>query len=191
LPQSAYRDVAAERPGWVYGDEVIQHLSTRLAATHGKGFSVRNLRNMRQFFLAFPGGSALAAIQQTPSAGSSPRIQQTLSARSREATSRSTSPAALAPQGATSPSQALVGGDAGAPFPQELSWSHYLVLTRVTKETARPFYEIARRRAVSTARPDECKRVPRDHDRHRDRRGRDIGDRNGLSGAVAAQRSGE
>lgn len=32
-----------------YGDEVIQRLSTRLAATHGKGFSVRNLRNMRQF----------------------------------------------------------------------------------------------------------------------------------------------
>jgi predicted nuclease of restriction endonuclease-like (RecB) superfamily len=125
-----------------YGDEVIQRLSTRLAATHGKGFSVRNLRNMRQFYLAFLGGSALATIQQTPSAESGRRIQQTPSARSRATTSGSKVPTAIASRGATPPSQALVGKNPAAEFPQELSWSHYLVLTRVVKPTARAFYEI-------------------------------------------------
>jgi hypothetical protein len=128
-----------------YGDEVIQRLSTRLAATHGKGFSVRNLRNMQQFYLAFSGGSALATIQQTPSAGSSRRIQQTPSARSRATTSRSKAPAASTSRGATPPSRVLVGSKPAVEFPQELSWSHwshYLVLTRVVKETARAFYEI-------------------------------------------------
>jgi predicted nuclease of restriction endonuclease-like (RecB) superfamily len=36
----------------------------------------------------------------------------------------------------------LVSGNSAAEFPQELSWSHYLVLTRITTETARAFYEI-------------------------------------------------
>jgi predicted nuclease of restriction endonuclease-like (RecB) superfamily len=125
-----------------YGDEVIQSLSTRLAATHGKGFSVRNLRNMRQVYLAFPAGSALATIRQTPSARSSRLIQQTPSARSRATPTLSKSPAVSASQDATPPSRVLVSGNPAAEFPQELSWSHYLVLTRVTKETARAFYEI-------------------------------------------------
>jgi hypothetical protein len=110
-----------------YGDEVIQRLSTRLAATHGKGFSVRNLRNMRQFYLRFQ------VVRR--------RIQQTPSARSR-ATTSSKAPAAITSRGAKSPSQALVGKSSAAEFPQELSWSHYLVLTRVVKPTARAFYEI-------------------------------------------------
>jgi len=137
--------VEVEQAGEVrasYGDEVIQRLSVRLAATHGKGISVRNLRNMRQFYVAFPSGSALAAIQQTPSAESDRRIQQTPSARSRAMTSGSKSPAALASRGATPPSQGLAVKHSAAEFPQELAWSHYLVLTRVVKPTARAFYEI-------------------------------------------------
>jgi hypothetical protein len=66
-----------------YGEGVIERLSARLRRSFGKGFSVRNLWNMRRFYLAFPGGSALADIQQTVSAESRRRIPQTLSARSR------------------------------------------------------------------------------------------------------------
>ncbi|WGE89024.1 PDDEXK nuclease domain-containing protein [Actinobacillus arthritidis] len=37
-----------------YGKAVLQNVSERLTAMHGKGFDVTNLRKMRQFFLAFP-----------------------------------------------------------------------------------------------------------------------------------------
>ncbi|TYG34930.1 DUF1016 domain-containing protein [Lonepinella koalarum] len=37
-----------------YGKYVLQDLSKRLTEMFGKGFGVSNLRNMRQFFLAFP-----------------------------------------------------------------------------------------------------------------------------------------
>jgi hypothetical protein len=53
-----------------YGDEVIEQLSARLVAAYGRGFSVRNLWSMRQFFITFPGGSAAARIPQTASAES-------------------------------------------------------------------------------------------------------------------------
>ena len=37
-----------------YGDKLIDELSKRLTADFGKGFTSANLRNMRQFYLAFP-----------------------------------------------------------------------------------------------------------------------------------------
>ena len=37
-----------------YGQQQLQYLSQQLTATFGKGFDASNLRNMRQFFLAFP-----------------------------------------------------------------------------------------------------------------------------------------
>ncbi len=37
-----------------YGKYVLQDLSKRLTETFGKGFDASNLRNMRQFYLAFP-----------------------------------------------------------------------------------------------------------------------------------------
>ncbi|MBI4601169.1 MAG: hypothetical protein HY721_04330 [Planctomycetes bacterium] len=42
-----------------YGERLLEGLAKRLAARFGKGFSVPNLRNMRQFFLTYPRGSAL------------------------------------------------------------------------------------------------------------------------------------
>jgi hypothetical protein len=44
-----------------YGDELITGLSGKLTAEFGKGFTVRNLRAMRQFFLQFPIWHALRA----------------------------------------------------------------------------------------------------------------------------------
>ena len=37
-----------------YGDSLIDGLSEKLTAEFGKGFTVRNLRAMRQFYLQFP-----------------------------------------------------------------------------------------------------------------------------------------
>ena len=43
-----------------YGEAVLDDLSLRLTADFGRGFDVRNLRYMRQFYLAFPVDGAAA-----------------------------------------------------------------------------------------------------------------------------------
>src|SRR4051812_1409559 len=47
-----------------YGENLLERLAARLSRTFGKGFSIQNLRSMRQFYLSFPGGSALPEIRQ-------------------------------------------------------------------------------------------------------------------------------
>ena len=42
-----------------YGKEVLQRLSAQLTAEFGKGFDVRNLRNMRSFYALFPNWNAV------------------------------------------------------------------------------------------------------------------------------------
>ena len=42
-----------------YGAQLIKELSKQLAADFGKGFTVTNLKYMRQFYLAFPIGHTL------------------------------------------------------------------------------------------------------------------------------------
>ena len=42
-----------------YGRNLLTFLSGRLTAEFGKGFTVANLRNMRQFFRIFPNRNAL------------------------------------------------------------------------------------------------------------------------------------
>lgn len=124
-----------------YGDEVIEQLAARLSAAYGRGFSVRNLWSMRQFFLAFPRGSAAAGILQTASAESR-RLREPSAERSRRKAT-TLKPVALPGAGASkSRGPARNGDPVTALFPPELAWSHYLVLMRVTKETARAFYEI-------------------------------------------------
>ena len=44
-----------------YGKNILQYLSSRLSEEFGKGFSVQNLRRMRQFYLAFPIRSTLSS----------------------------------------------------------------------------------------------------------------------------------
>lgn len=38
----------------IYGARLLPRLAERLTAEFGRGFDASNLRNMRQFFLAFP-----------------------------------------------------------------------------------------------------------------------------------------
>lgn len=42
-----------------YGDATLKQLSEKLSAEFGSGFTVTNLKLMRQFYLAFPIGHAL------------------------------------------------------------------------------------------------------------------------------------
>lgn len=103
-----------------YGRQLIKRLSQDLTSRHGRGFSKRNLEQMRAFYLGW-------GIAQTPSAQSEARaICLSLSnelggGRLQTASHR---------QGAISLSGA---------FP--LSWSHYVRLMSVEKSQARAFYE--------------------------------------------------
>jgi len=67
-----------------YGVELLKKLADRLSSKHIKGLSDRNLRNCRQFYLAYPqicqtlSDSALpGSIWQTPSAKSGKDLKQT------------------------------------------------------------------------------------------------------------------
>jgi predicted nuclease of restriction endonuclease-like (RecB) superfamily len=120
-----------------YGENLLERLSARLKRSFGKGFSVQNLGYMRQFYLAFPMGSALSAIPQAvPGKSSKAAIPQTVSAESGTARARK----GRAPSSGTDPM-----------FPPALGWTHYVILMRIANPTARTFYEIeAAREAWST-----------------------------------------
>ncbi len=94
-----------------YGAKVIARLASDLSARLGRGYSERNLEQMRAFYLGW-------SIPQTASAESigaaNARIPQTLSAESEQAR-------------------------AVAQFP--LPWSHYVRLLAVKNRSARTFYE--------------------------------------------------
>lgn len=111
----------AERAG--YGEGLMKRVATRLSAKFGKGFSLASLKRMKQFYLAFPRGSAL--VGEGEGKGST---ALSLSTGADEAEKGS---AALS----LSPGASLL-------FPPTLAWSHYLVLLRVTRPEARSFYEI-------------------------------------------------
>jgi predicted GNAT family N-acyltransferase len=42
-----------------YGEYLLKNLSQRLTKDFGKGFDYSNVKNMRQFYMAFPIGDAL------------------------------------------------------------------------------------------------------------------------------------
>jgi predicted nuclease of restriction endonuclease-like (RecB) superfamily len=99
-----------------YGEALLKRLSADLTRRFGRGFSERNLEQMRLFYAAWP-------ISQTPSAKSSPAhpaldISQTLSAKSPPFSLDTVAP----------------------PFP--LPWSHYVRLLAVKNAEARHFYEV-------------------------------------------------
>ncbi len=105
-----------------YGEALIERLAEDLPQRFGRGFSRRNIEQMRQFFLSWPIAQTLSAqftaaqITQTPPAQSpQSAILQTVSGR--------------LPDLAT----------LAARFP--LPWSAYVRLLSVKNEAARAFYE--------------------------------------------------
>jgi predicted nuclease of restriction endonuclease-like (RecB) superfamily len=108
-----------------YGATLLKRLSADLVARFGRGFSERNLEQMRNFYLAWPPEQ----ISQTLSAKSSqPQISQTASAKS--AASRTSGAVHLNPLNLAALSQV---------FP--LPWSAYVRLLSVRDSQGRSFYE--------------------------------------------------
>jgi predicted nuclease of restriction endonuclease-like (RecB) superfamily len=111
-----------------YGQELMKELAARLTEEFGTGFSLSNIKYMRQFYLAYPDRL--------------PRIGQTLSGQFEglqisQTTSGQSVPAPIV--------QTLSGqspGPGAQPQPAfTLSWSHYVFLIGL-KEAERSFYEI-------------------------------------------------
>ncbi len=103
-----------------YGLQTLKQLAASLTAEFGQGYSLTNLKLMRQFYLIKQGqiGQTLSDLLRPPSKGQTPSGQL---ARISEKPSRK------------SPARAV-------PFP--LSWSHYVFLLGVRDENERHFYEI-------------------------------------------------
>jgi predicted nuclease of restriction endonuclease-like (RecB) superfamily len=96
-----------------YGVELLKRLEADLSARYGRGFSERNLEQMRLFYMSWP-------------------ISQTLSAKSETKQRRIKSPAK-----SQTLSAELIKGTPQFPLP----WSAYVRLLSVTSEQARKFYE--------------------------------------------------
>jgi len=119
-----------------YGKRVLEDLSAKLTERYGQGFSLPNLKNFRQFYLAYrlrlgtsgsPTGSELPETRNSYPAGSeSPRLDIAYPMDTESGVEQSAPPeAAPSPQG----------------FSPQLSWSHYRALMRVENTAARDFYE--------------------------------------------------
>ena len=99
-----------------YGEQLIERLSLDLTQQFGRGFSGRNLEQMRQFYLIW-------AIPQTPSAESSKRLTATVTKKSQ-----------------TVSAELMSWPDLAKAFP--LPWSAYVRLLSVKDDHAREFYEV-------------------------------------------------
>lgn len=102
-----------------YGDAVVKRVAKRLTGRFGRGFSYPTVKRMKQFYLTYPSGSALAqggkgsallSLSDEPSIGSA----------------------------ALSQSETIKSPG----FPSDLSWTHYLTLMRIESADARAFYEL-------------------------------------------------
>lgn len=101
-----------------YGEQLVKRLALDLSKRFGRGFSKRNLWQMRAFYLAWPlPGTMPAKSPSSATTARTGRIVQTLSAQLT---------GALAKEGT-------------AQFP--LPWSHYVRLLAVRSAHARAFYE--------------------------------------------------
>lgn len=113
-----------------YGEELLARLSADLTTKHGRGFSKRNIEQMRAFYLGWE-------IAQTPSAQFEARAKcSVLSSESAGAIVQAPSGQSQIVQ--TSSAESFAASLAGV-FP--LSWSHYVRLLAVDKPHARTFYE--------------------------------------------------
>ena len=95
-----------------YGSATIKALSRKLTKEFGKGFSERNIEQMRAFYVAFASKTVPISIPQTLSAESA----------------------------ATKSVETLSQKSINSLFP--LSWSHYIILSRIENELEKSFYEI-------------------------------------------------
>jgi predicted nuclease of restriction endonuclease-like (RecB) superfamily len=112
-----------------YGEQLIVRLSGDLTRELGRGFSARNLEQMRQFYLAWP-------IPQTLSA----ELANRLLPPARRQKSQTVSAQSASEHGTAVRSSKFSLAELAQRFP--LSWSAYVRLLAIKNEQAREFYEI-------------------------------------------------
>jgi len=118
-----------------YGEAVLEDLSGRLTAEFGRGFDVRNLRYMRQFYLAFPIHHALGDESETAGKRNAPRSESSVPAKRNALRSKF-------PNAAKRDALGLESGQLNVPpsLRPELSWTHYRLLLGVDDPQAREWY---------------------------------------------------
>ena len=119
-----------------YGEQVIQGLAERLTTLVGAGYSVRNLRRIRQFYLTYPTGSLVPAELGGPEKRPTPLAKSAVKQIGKK------QPTVLAESKPTGTQM----------FPPSLSWAHYAFLLKVQSADARAFYEIESLREAWSAR---------------------------------------
>lgn len=131
-----WRIVEAEQGGKTragYGERLMENLSARLTERFGKGFSVANLRNFREFYLAYP--DRLEEIRFKPY-GKLDDGPQEIHHRKRYPTGGE-----LADPRDQREIRYPPGSESRLGFHPNLGWSHYRALMRVENPKARVFYE--------------------------------------------------
>lgn len=113
-----------------YGNKLVESLATRLRKDFGDGYSVQNLRYMRQFYVAYP-----RLISETVSRKSATGISTTI---------RHTVRGESGDNGSLVPIGHTLCGESWQPglLHPNLAWSLYRHLIKVDSADARAFYEI-------------------------------------------------
>lgn len=127
-----------------YGKQILKELSVKLTKEFGRGFSLRNIEQMRQFYLAYSKSQTLSAQfelkgQKAPDESLSDSILLIESPKPGEKISEVTSRKSEKLQVLSAESESkrkLVHNEF------KLSWSHYLKLMRIEDYQERKFYEI-------------------------------------------------
>src|SRR5438105_6717589 len=123
-----YEQAGGARAG--YGEELMKRLAHDLTARHGRGYSRRNIEQMRLFYLGWP-------ICPTPSGKLQARVPQTV--QEAPLGQKAQTPSALFSP-LTQPLTAIpLQTSFSDLFP--LPWSHYVRLMAVKDDFARWFYE--------------------------------------------------
>ncbi len=113
-----------------YGKHVLKDLSEKLTKDFGKGFSIDNLENMRNFYKIYSLQIRSTLLNKSQEAeNKSDIISETLSRKSATLLTKSPEPI---PQTMTAEFYSNF----------RLSWSHYLKLMRIENSDERSFYEI-------------------------------------------------
>jgi len=104
-----------------YGDKLLDSLAQRLKETYGRGYSARNLRFIRQFYMDYPELLPSNEIRNALRTKSTENHTLTQLTMRNAARTESWQPGLLHPN---------------------LSWTHYRTLLRVKRLEARNFYEV-------------------------------------------------
>ena len=118
-----------------YGEAVLGDLSQRLTSDFGRGFDVRNLRYMRQFYLAFPIRHAV----RDESVGA--EKVNALRSKSGRAGKRNAARSELASRQPARDETPATAQRLPATLRTELSWTHYRLLLSVEDPQAREWYK--------------------------------------------------